>query len=58
MADINQMRDELSRVAADICRCSDPDERERLIKTVDEIVVRIPSDDAMLFYQWRHYGTA
>ena len=56
MENIDSLRNEFSRVAADICRCKDPDERERLIRKVDEIVER--SDDAMIFYQWRHYGAA
>lgn len=56
MENINRLRNELTQVAADICLCKDLDERERLIKKVDEIVER--SDDAMIFYQWRHCGTS
>ena len=58
MENINRLRNELTQVAADICLCKDLDERERLIKKVDEIVGQIPPEDAMIFYQWRHYGAA
>ena len=58
MENINKLRNDLNQIAADIYLCNDPDERERLIKKVDEIVERIPSDNDMMFYQWRHCGTA
>lgn len=58
MADIEKLRDEISRVAAEICACKDPCERERLIRKVDEIAGRISPDEDMVFYQWRHCGTA
>jgi hypothetical protein len=58
MENIDKLRDELNRVAADICLCQDPDERVRLIRKVDEIAGRIPPDTDMIFYQWRHCGTA
>ena len=38
MVNIDKLRNELNRVAADICQCKDPDERERLIERADEIV--------------------
>jgi len=58
MVNIEKLRDELSRVAADICTCKDPAERERLIRKVDEIAGRIPPETDTIFYQWRHRGTA
>jgi hypothetical protein len=58
MVDINKLRNELSLVATDIYLCRDSAERECLIKKADKIVEQIPSDDAMVFFQWRHCGTA
>lgn len=58
MEKIEKLRDDISRVAAEIAACKDPDERERLIREVDEIAGRIPPEGMSIFYQWRHYGTA
>ncbi|MDA8161686.1 MAG: hypothetical protein M0022_02100 [Desulfobacteraceae bacterium] len=58
MERIDRLRNDLSRIATEIYKCKNPVEREQLIKQADDIVGKISPEDAMIFFQWRHYGIA